>query len=794
MLNSLQHPDFFAQPDSGSDSPRSHRWRIWLPGILFVVMAAVVLARVAWIQTRLPQEYLSALTETTLEEEILPARDGRILAGATVVAEDSELYELQVHYRWLETAQNELWLKRQVRERLSRDERKDAELVRRTEELILDEKERMLQSLCELTQTPRTELDARRSRIEQKVQRIIESVNRRAAETRGLNAQSQFDEATSDANGEGAESSASSSSDSDFSLPSFVESFADSFRKALTTSPQREDAERLFVREEETFHALLTEVSPDHAAVIAEHPEQFPGVRVQLKTQRVYPLSETLEHVTGARTIRPAESSAESKPEVTTKTAAADSAGDRRAGRFGIEMSYNSVLSGKPGLRRIVRDRRQRIVSSDVVRRPVSGSDVVLSIDMDLQRLAEQLLAESTGDAERILLPLENADENNSGADAETDAASLPEPEHIPVGGSIVVMDAHHGQILAAASAPGFDLSLFVRGSEKEWAAVNSDTRRPFVSRFSAMALPPGSTFKVLTSLAALRDGTISPEMPFDCQGYLASPDENRCLIYRLYGRGHGRVNLKSALAESCNVYFFDAARRMGITPLMDCSEEFQFGKPTGVDIPFEQSGSLPRRPPALSDASPEDGAARRMAAAQRRFEREATGLSIGQSRLTTTPLQMARLMAFVANDGWLVTPRFVNDDEQSRNIQDGTEVDAIAEENRIRLDGISGEHLKAIREGLVATVEEPIGTGFKTVRVPGVRIAGKTGTAEAGPGKPDHAWFAGFFPADAPEYVIVVTLEHGGSGSKAAGPLAREVIRSMLERGLIGNREVTRL
>lgn len=790
MLNSLRHPDFHLQPDGGNESPRRQRWRIWLPGVLFLLMAIVVLFRVAWIQTRLPQEYLSALTETTVEEEVLPARDGRILAGATVVAEDKELYELQIHYRWLESEQNELWLKRQIRERLSRDERKDAVLVQRTEETILSEKERMLKSICELTQTPRSELDARRQRIEQKVQRIIESVNRRAAEARGTQAENLTDdEAAGNASAEDSESHESSTGDSDFSLPSFVKSFADSFRKALTTSPQREDAERLFVREEEAFHTLLTEVSPDHAAVVAEHPEQFPGVRVQLRTQRVYPISETLEHVTGARTIPPAETPSDTKSEEAGKTATADSASNRRAGRFGIEMSYNSVLSGKPGLRRIVRDRRQRIVSSDVVRRPVSGSDVVLSIDMDLQRLAEQLLAESTGDAERILLPLENAGENNSGADADTVEESLPEPEHIPVGGSIVVMDAHHGQILAAASAPGFDLSLFVRGSEKEWAAVNSDTRRPFVSRFSAMALPPGSTFKVLTSLAALRDGTISPEMPFDCQGYLTSPDENRCLIYRLYGRGHGRVTLKTALAESCNVYFFDAARRMGITPLMDCTEEFQFGKPTGVDIPFEQSGSLPRRPPVVD---PEDE--RRAMAAQRRFEREATGLSIGQSRLTATPLQMARLMAFVANGGWLVTPRFVNEDEQSRHIQDGISVTSTAEENRLRLNGIKDEQLKAIRDGLVATVEEPIGTGFKTVRVPGIRIAGKTGTAEAGVGKPDHAWFAGFFPADAPEYVIVVTLEHGGSGSKAAGPLAREVIRSMLERGLIGNREVTRL
>lgn len=769
MLNSLQHPDFSSASRDAEDRPARSMWRIWFPGAVFLVMAALILARVAWIQTRLPQEYLTALTETTVEEEILPARDGRILAGATVVAEDRELYELQVHYRWLEKDTNEQWLRRLVRDRLSREERRDAALVQRTEQTLLDEKEKMLKAVCDLTQTPRSELDARRVRIEQQVRRIIESVNRRAAEAKGANTP---DESHS------SENSSENSGRHDVSLPALAQSVMDSVRSALTTSPEREDSDRLYVREEETYHTVLNEITPDQAAVIAEHPEQFPGIRVQLKTQRVYPLSETLEHVTGARTKLPADpKTADSNP--------ADS--DRRSGRFGIEMSYNEMLSGQPGLRRIVRDRRQRIVSSEIVRRPASGSDVVLSIDIELQMLAEQLLAESLGDAERILLPLEQTAGESGEPPSSAEAASVPEPEHIPVGGSIVVMDAHHGQIVAAASAPGFDLSLFVRGSEKEWAAVNSDTRRPFVSRFSAMALPPGSTFKILTSLAALRDGTITPEMPFDCQGYLNSPDENRCLIYRLYGRGHGRVTLKTALAESCNVYFFDAARRMGVSPLLDCTEEFRFGKVTGVDLPFEQSGSLPKKPAAV-DASDE----RRALAAQRRFEREATGLSIGQSRLTTTPLQMARLMAFVANGGWLVTPRLVNHDEQSRHVQDN--VATMAQEDRLRVPGIQEEHLNAVRSGLIAAVEEPIGTGFKTIRVPGVRIAGKTGTAEAGPGKPDHAWFAGFFPADAPEYVIVVTLEHGGSGSKAAGPLAREVIRSMLERGLIGHREVTRL
>ena len=146
----------------------------------------------------------------------------------------------------------------------------------------------------------------------------------------------------------------------------------------------------------------------------------------------------------------------------------------------------------------------------------------------------------------------------------------------------------------------------------------------------------------------------------------------------------------------------------------------------------------------------------------------------------------MARLLAFVANDGWLVTPHVVSDDGMART---ATEIDTSPySATRKHISGISSETLSAVRTGLKAAVEEPIGTGFKTVRLPDVSIAGKTGTAETAPGKPDHAWYTGYVPAENPRYVVVVALEHGGSGSKAAGPIAREVMRSMVERGLLND------
>ena len=359
-----------------------------------------------------------------------------------------------------------------------------------------------------------------------------------------------------------------------------------------------------------------------------------------------------------------------------------------------------------------------------------------------------------------------------------------------------MVMDVQSGQILAAASGPTFNLQLFTGGSADDWQQANSDQRRPFVSRFSSMALPPGSTFKALTAVAALETGTFTSRQTFFCQGYLSNPNENRCLIFRQFGQGHGNLSLTAAMAQSCNVYFFDAARRMGILPLAEWAERFEFGQLTAIDLPFEKPGSLPVTTAAITTATNSGTSAggtnsgtsaagnmmanetNRSQAAMLRYQREALGFAIGQSRLTATPLQIARMMAAIANGGWLVTPHVVSEEGSARRAdQDDT---SMRQFPRHRISGLSAETLTAVRRGLTAVCEESYGTGYKTVRLSHVPIAGKTGTAETSPGKPDHAWFAGYAPANDPQIAFVVVLENGGSGSHAAGPVAREIVRAI--------------
>ncbi|MFY9252301.1 MAG: penicillin-binding transpeptidase domain-containing protein [Fuerstiella sp.] len=740
MRNQL-HNSIFSDDDTGGDAlidvPADVRFRSL--AILFVVGAFVVLGRIAWVQAKLQDRYLEALNTTTTEYEVIPARDGRILSEASdVFATDIDQYSIQVHYRWLQDPIDPAWLQRQVRNRLNRSERRNEAAVLRVEEALNQQRRDMWAAVVVAAGLTPEAFEEKRAAVQQKVQRIADSVNQRRME-----AETQTEEASSESVG-------------------VLFRFASAIRLAVTTTPRRRIQERVVVREEESFHELVADVPLSVAATIREQSHLYPGVRVIAGNRRTYPLNNVAPHIVGARTAAKDED-ATSLPE----NVELDS-WTPRLGRFGVELSYNHQLQSIPGLRRIVRNRRMEIVESEIERQPVGGRDLVLTLDVDLQQHVEHLLAETLLDEPANLLPLEEADENAES----TEAAREPQP--VPTGGSVVVIDVTTGRLVAAASAPSFHLSLFTGGTTEEWGRVNADLRHPFLSRITSMAVPPGSIMKPLSALALMESGYLNPDDPFMCQGYLTRPNEHRCLIYRLYNQGHNEITLKRAIAQSCNVYFFSAALKSGFSPLKLWCDRFGLGRETGIDVPFEQQGNVP-------------GSSSVTAETERRFQREALGLAIGQSSLTVTPVQMARAMAAIANGGWLVTPHVVSPDGTARTI--GEIDDRPRKLSRRRITGLSEATLERVQESLRAVVEEQYGTGYKTVRLDDVAIAGKTGTAETAPGKPDHAWFAGYVPADDPQYAFAVVFEHGGSGSRVAGPVARETVRKMLQLGLLETR-----
>jgi penicillin-binding protein 2 len=294
--------------------------------------------------------------------------------------------------------------------------------------------------------------------------------------------------------------------------------------------------------------------------------------------------------------------------------------------------------------------------------------------------------------------------------------------------------------------------------------ALLSDPASPLFHRAIQMALPPGSVFKTLTAVALLESGGLDPAAPFACRGYLKQPDRQRCAIFVQRGAGHGDVSLAEALAESCNVYFFHHAERMPPETLVDWARRFGFGQPTGVDLSAEVPGAAP---------SPET--IRRLEGHDWRTS-DTLAMSIGQGSLTATPLGVARMMAAVANGGLLVTPHVV----RSRG-------DAAASVPPPRpIPGLSYATLATVRTGLRRAVTDEKGTAHATLDLEQVSIAGKTGTAVTGEGRDDHAWFAGYLPADRPRYAVVVVIEHGGNAAMAACPLAKRLVLKMLETGVV--------
>jgi penicillin-binding protein 2 len=342
----------------------------------------------------------------------------------------------------------------------------------------------------------------------------------------------------------------------------------------------------------------------------------------------------------------------------------------------------------------------------------------------------------------------------------------------LPPGASLVAIDVRTGAIVACASGPRFDLNVLAEGDATGWNEIQADPRKPLFDRATRMTLPPGSVFKAISAVAFLEGGHLDPEAPFHCQGFLQRPDQYRCLIFRRYQVGHGDVTLVDALAKSCNVYFFHHAKALGPESLHQWAARFGIGQKTGVDLPGEQAGRLPAARPKRDE--------RRIG--------ETLQLSIGQADLTVTPLQMARMMAAIANGGTLVMPHFAEStgpSEESEAALSAFESQAIPE--------LSSRTLAWVRRGLEQVVANPKGTGYKTVRHEIVSIAGKTGTAEPGGGRPDHAWFAGYVPADRPKIAFAVVLEHAGSGGHAAGPVAKRFVDAMLQHGLLGRTTVTR-
>ncbi|WP_166830738.1 peptidoglycan D,D-transpeptidase FtsI family protein [Thalassoroseus pseudoceratinae] len=712
--------------DDATDSITESGWQVdsrpigrlcWL-FVGFSVPILLIVVRLAYLQFAIGSDFAAPYAQTTETFEDIPTSDGRILTqDGQVLAEDTFELSLHIHYRWLEEPPNDAWLRQQALDRLDRLARRDPVLVQQAKQQVQADRETLWRRIAEETGTPIDELSQRRQAIQQRVERIATHV--RENHERKLKAQQTPLETAPQSE--------------------WWERIWQRILDELTNAPSRERRGPIVIREELDYHPLLESISLHTAAKFESAPDQFPGLLVRRTSSRVYRDSSLAPHVIGVRTQIQGDEIRARKQQFPDGDPLAYRE-ENRVGRSGIERHRELVLHGMPGQKRIVKNRQGEIITTEVVRHPRPGQDVTLTLHAPLQRQLQSLLARTL-------------------------AARTGENADPAAGAAIVVMDVRTGAVVAAVSAPDYDLNDLITPTVDRWQELSSDPRRPFFNRVTQMAIAPGSVFKTLTSIALLESGQIDPDAPFYCRGFLDSPQSHRCYIYRHYGVGHQHIGLADAIAQSCNVYFFHGARVIGAEPIVGWADRFGFGRPTGIDLPSEAAGHVP---------SPTDEGAW--------YNGDTLGLAIGQSRLAVTPLQITRMMAAVANDGHLVTPHFVQ-----RIGGQFTSGNTLSEP----IPGLTPDTLERIREGLERVVAHPGGTGYKAVRSKLVQIAGKTGTAEVG-GKEDHAWFAGYAPATSPRYALTVILEHAGSGGTAAGPVAKQTVESLVQLGLINQKSST--
>jgi len=446
---------------------------------------------------------------------------------------------------------------------------------------------------------------------------------------------------------------------------------------------------------------VKADISYSELAAVAECGPYLPGVQVQVRPVRFYPRGTMAAHALGyVREI--------SAAELARLKRKGYAMGDL-IGKAGIELKFEHVLRGRDGADQVEVDRAGRTARVLGRLAPTPGGDLALSLDARVQAAAEGALKGRTG--------------------------------------AVVAMECRTGAVLALASSPNYDANVLVGPlSRQDWAVVNGPGW-PQNNRAVQGLYEPGSVFKVVTALAGLQSGAVSPRSRFFCPGfYRVGNHKFRCW----QAGGHGSVDFTTAIAQSCNTAFMTIAARVGAKRLARTARMLGLGHKTGIDLPGEGAGLVP---------SPAWKASR----GERWFAGDTCQMGIGQAGVVVTPLQAARMMAAVANGGCLVRPHLcVNPGSNDRE----------------RLPVLPQRVLAALRKGLERVVSE--GTASSALRSCRVPIAGKTGTAQTASGEP-HSWFVGYAPAHDPKVCIAVVVEHGGGGAATAAPLAGRILEQAL-------------
>ena len=490
---------------------------------------------------------------------------------------------------------------------------------------------------------------------------------------------------------------------------------------------------------------LRSNLTPEEVARYELNRYDFEGVEVNAGLIRDYPLGESASHIIGYV-------GGISEADYAT-LAEADYQGLTQIGKSGIERSHEDQLRGTPGAKIVEANAAGRPLRELESRPGSSGQNLYLSLDAQLQLVAEKALGE--------------------------------------LNGAVVAIDPRSGEVLAMVSKPGFDPALFAEGIDAaSYRSLLEDPDRPLYNRALLGTYPPGSTIKPFMAAAGLIAGTLNPATKVFDPGYFQLPGVDR--KYRCYWRqGHGWVDLNFAMQKSCDVYFYQAAINMGIDKIDDVLAAFGIGKLTGIDVPHEKSGILPTRE------------WKRRVYKQAWFPGETVNTGIGQGYLTLTPMQLAQATAMLAMRGTGFKPHMLHATEEA-----GTHsVTAVAPELLAPVDAKDRSVFDRVIQAMQLVTQAPGGTAYAVFKDAPYTVAGKTGTAQVAGLRQDelvakkldqvavhlrdHALFMAFAPVNDPQIAIAVVAEHAGHGGSAAAPVARQVIDQYLLGKVLYNQPV---
>ena len=417
-----------------------------------------------------------------------------------------------------------------------------------------------------------------------------------------------------------------------------------------------------------------------------------------------------------------------------------------RIGKAGMERIHDLALRGQGGSSQVEVNAFGRVIRELSRREGQPGAEVWLTVDLELQRFVAARLGEESASA--------------------------------------VVLDIHNGDVLALASTPSYEPNAFNKGlSGDEWRKLVSNPRAPLTNKAIAGLYAPGSTFKMVVALAALERGVIQPNNRIFCPGHVELGDAK---FHCWKKHGHGAMDMLDAISQSCDVYFYEVARRTGIERIGAMARRFGMGQTLGLDLPGEQAGLIPSRK-------------WKQAAIGTPWQMGETMIAgIGQGYILTTPMQLAVMMARLANGGVAVMPRLT----RAVRVAGGASLPLGAEVGQFRSLDINPQHLELVMAGTDSVVNHPRGTAFRA-RIQNAQMAmgGKTGTVQVRritkterdqgvkkshelPWKDrDHALFVGYAPVHAPRYAVAVVVEHGGGGASTAAPVGRDILTAVQER-----------